>query len=141
MIKLLVIGNLTKDATTNKVGERTVINFTVAHNEKYKDASGEHKSKVTYVDCAYWSEKTAIVPYLKKGTQVYSEGKPEIKTYSKQDGSTGASFICNVSTVQLLDSKQDAQQPQPQTTAPPTSQQSAANSAKIIEDEPQDLPF
>ena len=37
MIKLQVIGNLGRDAVMNNVNGKTVINFTVAHSEKYKE--------------------------------------------------------------------------------------------------------
>ena len=40
MIKLQVIGNLGKDALVNNVNGKTVINFNVAHTERYKDAQG-----------------------------------------------------------------------------------------------------
>jgi single-strand DNA-binding protein len=73
MLKVLVIGHLGKDATVNNVNGKTVINFTVAHSEKYKDAQGDRQSKTTWVDCAWWSDRSAIVPYLKKGAQVYVE--------------------------------------------------------------------
>lgn len=86
MIKLQVIGNLGKDAVVNNVNGKNVINFTVAHTEKYRDAQGNQKDKTTWVDCAYWTDRTAIAPYLKKGTQVYVEGTPDVRTYTKQDG-------------------------------------------------------
>jgi single-strand DNA-binding protein len=54
------------------------------------------------VDCAYWTDRTAIAPYLKKGTQVYVEGAPEVRTYTKNDGTFGASLTMRVLSVQLL---------------------------------------
>lgn len=102
MLKLLVIGNLGKDATCNNVNGKNVINFSVAHTEKYKDAQGNQQQKTTWVDCSWWSDRTAIVPYLKKGIQVYLEGNPEVRTFSKQDGTTGTSLSVRVLTVQLL---------------------------------------
>jgi single-strand DNA-binding protein len=102
MIKIQVIGNLGKDAVTNSVNGRSVINFTVAHTERYKDASGMQKDKTIWVDCAYWTDRTAVAPYLKKGTQVYVEGQPEVRSYTTQDGRTGATLTCKVSSVQLL---------------------------------------
>jgi len=102
MIKLQVIGNLGKDAITNTVNERSVINFNVAHTEKYRDASGQQKERTTWVECAYWTDRIAVAPYLKKGTQVYVEGNPEVRTYTKSDGSFGASLTMRVSNVQLL---------------------------------------
>ena len=48
MIKLQVIGNLGKDAVLNNVNGKSVINFTVAHTERFKDAQGVQKDKTTY---------------------------------------------------------------------------------------------
>lgn len=105
MIKLQVIGNLGRDATVNTVNGKNVINFTVAHTEKYKDAQGMQKERTTWVDCAYWTDRTAVAPYLKKGTQVYAEGQPDVRTYTTQDGRNGASLTLRVSSIQLLGSR------------------------------------
>lgn len=102
MIKLQVIGNLGKDAITNSVNGKSVINFNVAHTEKYRDASGQQKDRTIWVECAYWTDRTAVTPYLKKGTQVYVEGNPEVRTYTKSDGTYGASLTLRVQSVQLL---------------------------------------
>lgn len=66
MIKLQVIGNLGRDCVVNNVNGKNVINFSVAHTEKFKDAQGQQKDKTTWVECAYWTDRTAIAPYLKK---------------------------------------------------------------------------
>lgn len=104
MIKLQVLGHLGKDAIVNNANGKTVINFSVAHTEKYKDKSGEDKSKTTWVDCSYWSEKTNIANYLKKGTQVYVEGTPDVRTYTTKEGVTNSSLFLRVSFVLLLSS-------------------------------------
>lgn len=109
MIKLQVIGNLGRDCTTNNVNGKTVMNFTVAHTERYRDAQGTQQERTIWVDCAYWSDRTAVAPYLKKGTQVYVEGTPEVRTYTKNDGSTGASLSLRVQNVQLLGTKTENQ--------------------------------
>ncbi|MBN8787856.1 MAG: single-stranded DNA-binding protein [Terrimonas sp.] len=102
MIRLQVIGNLGKDCVTNTVNGKTVINFSVAHTEKFRDASGQQKDKTTWVECAYWTDRTGVAPYLKKGTQVYAEGTPELRTYTKNDGTSGTSLTLRVFSVQLL---------------------------------------
>jgi single-strand DNA-binding protein len=108
MIKLQVIGNLGKDCVTNTVNGKSVMNFNVAHTEKFRDAQGNQKDKTIWVECAYWSDRTAVAPYLRKGTQVYVEGSPEVRTYSKNDGTTGVSLSLRVSSVQLLGNKGDS---------------------------------
>ena len=102
MLKLQVIGHLGKDCVTNVVNGKNVINFSVAHSEKYKDASGVQKEKTIWVECAYWTERTAIAPYLKKGQLVYAEGTPDMRSYSKNDGTTGTSLTLRILSVQLL---------------------------------------
>lgn len=105
MIKLQVIGNLGKDALVNSVNGKNVINFTVAHTERFKDAQGNQKDKTVWVDCAYWTDRTAVAPYLKKGTQVFVEGQPDVRTYTTQDGRQGATLTLRVLNVQLLGSR------------------------------------
>ena len=105
MIKLQVIGNLGKDCVTNTVNGKSVINFSVAHTEKFKDQQGNQKDKTIWVECAYWTDRTGIAPYLRKGTQVFVDGTPDVRTYPKNDGTTGVSLALRVFTVQLLGSK------------------------------------
>jgi single-strand DNA-binding protein len=105
MIKLQVIGNLGKDAVVNNVNGKTVINFNVAHTERYKDAQGNQKDRTTWVDCSYWTDRTAVAPYLKKGTQVYVEGTPDVRSYTTADGRNGASLTLRIVSVQLLGAK------------------------------------
>ena len=102
MIKLMVIGNLGKDCIVNTVNGKNVINFNIAHTEKFKDSTGAQREKTTWVECAYWTDRTGISPYLKKGTQIYAEGTPEVRTYQTNDGKSGASLSLRVQTVQLL---------------------------------------
>jgi single-strand DNA-binding protein len=102
MIKLQVIGNLGKDALLNQVNGKNVINFTVAHTERFRDSSGAQKEKTTWVECAYWTDRTGVVPYLKKGSQVYVEGTPEIRMFTRADGTQGASLSLRVMNLQLV---------------------------------------
>lgn len=110
MVKLQVIGNLGKDCVVNNVNGKNVINFTVAHTEKFKDAQGVQKDKTLWVDCAWWTDRTGIAPYLKKGTQVYAEGTPDIRTYTTNDGRQGATLSLRVQNVQLLGGRPEGQQ-------------------------------
>jgi single-strand DNA-binding protein len=102
MIKMQVIGNLGKDCIVNTVNGKNVINFTVAHTEKYRDSHGNNQEKTTWVDCAYWTDRTALAPYLQKGQQVFVEGTPEVRSFTRNYGSAGASLSLRVKEVQLL---------------------------------------
>jgi single-strand DNA-binding protein len=107
MIKMQVIGRLGKDCVVNTVNGKNVINFTVAHSEKYKDSQGQLQEKTIWVDCAYWTDRTAVAPYLQKGTQVFVEGQPEARSFQRNDGTPGSSLSLRVREVQLLGSKNE----------------------------------
>lgn len=152
MIKLQVIGNLGKDAVMNNVNGKTVINFSVAHTEKFKDAQGQQKDKTIWVECAYWTDRTGIAPYLKKGTQVYADGTPDLRTYTTGDGRQGTSLSLRVNSVQLLGSKSDGQGGDQQNNYQPAAYQGGNNnynqapapaniSANDITEPMDDLPF
>lgn len=143
MIKMQVIGNLGKDCVVNTVNGRNVINFTVAHTEKYKDSQGNNQEKTTWVDCAYWTDRTAIAPYLQKGTQVFVEGAPEVRSFTRGDGTAGASLSLRVREVQLLGRKGDNATGggANQYEAPSASRQDAPAAASVDESVADDLPF
>lgn len=107
MIKMQVIGRLGKDCVVNTVNGKNVMNFTVAHSEKFKDSQGNLQEKTIWVDCAYWSDRTAVAQYLTKGTQVFVEGQPEARSFQRNDGTPGSSLSLRVREVQLLGSKND----------------------------------
>lgn len=142
MIKLQVIGNLGKDAIVNNVNGKNVINFNVAHTEKYRDAQGNQKERTTWVECAYWTDKTAVAPYLKKGNQVYVEGTPDVRTYQTNDGRQGAALSLRISSVQLLGAPRNAEGQSTNNYNTPSSgyntQPAPANDMAEIAD---DLPF
>src|SRR6478672_8858052 len=146
MIKLMVIGNLGKDCTVNTVNGKNVINFSVANTEKFKDSTGAQREKTIWVECAYWTDRSGLAPYLKKGQQVYAEGSPEVRTYQTQDGKSGASLTMRVLNVQLLGSRANAegmpQQQQPSySNSNSYSTASAGNNNDEINDASDDLPF
>jgi single-strand DNA-binding protein len=128
MLEMEVIGNLGKDCTVNNVNGKNVINFSVADSKK--DKNGEIKT--TWIDCAYWSEKTGVAPYLKKGTKIFAKGEPSIRSYTKADGSAGVSFQLSVFKIELLSVAGDGVAPQ---------QQQARRTEAIAVDENPDLPF
>lgn len=107
MLKMSLIGNLGSDATLNQVSGKQVVDFNVAHTEKYKNNEGVEVNRTIWVKCAWWSEKSGIVPFLKKGTQVYLEGQPNVKTYTNNQGQTLPQLTLRVSLIQLLGGKQE----------------------------------
>ena len=110
MIKLQVIGHLGRDCVQNEVNGKQVINFNVAHSEQFKDSQGVQVERTTWVNCAYWTDRTGIAPYLVKGKLVYVEGTPDVETYTNKEGQTAANLRLRVFSVQLLGGKMDSSQ-------------------------------
>ncbi len=102
MIKLQIVGNLGKDCIVKDVNGKTVINFSVAHSERYKDAQGNQKERTTWVECAYWTDKTAVSQYLTKGKTVYAEGYPEADAYMNKENQAAATLRMRVQSLQLV---------------------------------------
>ena len=109
MIKLQIIGNLGKDCIVKEINGKHVINFSVAHTEKFKDAQGNQKERTTWVECAYWTDRTAVAQYLTKGRTVYAEGSPEADAYTNKEGQAAATLRMRVQTVQLLGGNTETQ--------------------------------
>lgn len=146
MIKLQIIGNLGKDCIVKEVNGRNVINYSVAHTERFKDSSGIQKERTTWVECAYWTDRTAIAPYLKKGQLVYSEGSPEADGYMNKDNQAAATLRMRVREVQLLGGRTDNNENDNRTTGNTNYGASGNSNDKVpaaseIEEAADDLPF
>lgn len=111
MIKLQIVGNLGKDCIVKEVNGKNVINFSVAHTERYKDNMGNPKERTTWVECAYWTDRTAVAQYLTKGKMVYAEGSPEADGYLNKEGQPAATLRMRVQSLQLLGGNQGEGQP------------------------------
>ena len=143
MIKLQVIGNLGRDCETKEINGKHVINFNVAHSEKFKDSSGNLKERTTWVNCAYWTDRTAVAQYLTKGKTVYVEGVPEAEAYTNKDGQLAATLRLRVFNLQLLGGGNDSGQPDSDQSRNSSSGSNAPQqqSASQVEEPADDLPF
>jgi single-strand DNA-binding protein len=105
MIKLQIVGNLGRDGVLREVNGKSVINFSVAHTERYRDSSGDQKERTIWVDCSYWTDRTGITPYLIKGSLAYAEGIPTAEPFTSRDGKQGVALRLRVTNVQLIRGK------------------------------------
>ncbi|MDL2141632.1 single-stranded DNA-binding protein [Flavobacterium tructae] len=96
-----IIGRVTADAQVRNVSEsKTVVNFSVAINDSYKNKNGERIEQTTYFDCAYWlSPKVAKI--LTKGTLVELTGRPSARAWTGSDGQPHAGLSFNTSQIKL----------------------------------------
>lgn len=88
--KLILLGNLGKDPVVKKLESgRSVANFSLATSEKYKDKAGVLQTKTEWHNLIAWTPLAEVAEkYLKKGAQVYVEGKVETREYTDKEGIT-----------------------------------------------------
>ena len=148
MIKLQIVGNLGKDCIVKEINGKNVINFSVAHTEKFKDSTGAPRERTTWVECAYWTDRTSIAQYLKKGQLIYAEGTPEAEGYLNKDNQNAASLKMRVFQIQLLGGKNDNQGGNTQSSSsyqtasqPSSSANQPAQAYSQMEEPADDLPF
>lgn len=147
--KVILIGNLGKDPDIRRFENGgSVASFSLATTETYKNReTGEkvvmptdwHNISIRRPGLAKIAET-----YLKKGQQIYVEGKLRTRTYEK-DGDTKYITEIVVDEFTMLGSKADNEistQAEPQVAAAPAPQKTKKDTPKIEEAEPKDdLPF
>jgi single-strand DNA-binding protein len=142
--KVILIGNLGRDPeTTVYEGNVKRVTFTVATSESYKDKAGNKVTQTEWHNIVCWRGLADVASqYLKKGMQVYLEGK--IRTHSWEDNGVkkyATDIIAD--TFQMLGAKANNEGAQEQSTQPfPTQEQSSTpTNAPTIESAEDDLPF
>jgi len=134
MKKISIIGNVTKDAEVrNFEGGRSVINFDVAVNERYKDKSGQKVERTSFIRCAMWRDNTDIAQYITKGKKLYVEGSPDVEAYiSTKDNKAVGVLKINVRHVEFLGGPAKTE---------PAADTSAEESVAEVASDDSDLPF
>jgi len=84
------VGNLGKDPEVRHLeGGNSVANFTLATNEYYKDKQGARVERTEWHNISAWRGLAELAEkYLKKGSQVYVEGKLRTRQYQDKDQQT-----------------------------------------------------
>jgi len=107
MLKATLIGHLGNDAEVREFGDRKVISFNVAHNERFRDRETQQwRDRTVWVRCSYWRDpdRLAVLPYLTKGRQVFAEGTLTVGSYTNQEGQVIPTIDLRVNDLQLLGS-------------------------------------
>jgi len=97
-----IVGRLTANAETKQWNDRFVINFSVAENRKYRDATGEWKDKTRFFECSYWMKSPKLADYLTKGKVVEVDGTIGANAYIKDKGKKTAEAVANL-TIDVYD--------------------------------------
>jgi single-strand DNA-binding protein len=140
--KVILVGNLGKDPEVRYLeGGTAVANFPIATSETYKDRnSGERKTTTEWHNIVLWRGLAEIAEkYLKKGSQVYIEGKLKTRQWQDKEGNNRYTTEIVGDNLQMLGRKDE------NTTNPSTNEQSSTEKPAPEIDtkngEIDDLPF
>ncbi|MDR2925834.1 MAG: single-stranded DNA-binding protein [Azoarcus sp.] len=103
--KVILIGNLGRDPEIRYMtsGE-AVANVTIATSESWKDKnSGEQKEQTEWHRVVFYRRLAEIVgQYLKKGSQVYVEGRIRTRKWTDKDGQERYTTEVEASEMKML---------------------------------------
>ena len=105
--KVILIGRLGKDPETRYMtsGE-AVTNATLATSENWKDKSGEKQEKTEWHNLVFYRRLAEIAgEYLKKGSQIYVEGKLQTRKWQTKEGQDRYTTEIIVNEMTMLGSK------------------------------------
>lgn len=133
--KVILIGRLGRDPETRFMpnGE-AVCNFSVATSEKYTDKNGQRQEATEWHEVTMFRKLAEIAgQYLKKGSQVYIEGKIKSRKYTDKNGVERTAYDIIANEMKMLGGNSQATQEQPK------HQQAPAAPVEDVDDD--DLPF
>ena len=162
--KVMLIGNAGKNPEVRHLESGVVkANFTLATSERYRDRNtGETKEQTEWHNIVCWRALAEVAEkYVRKGTQLYIEGKITTRQYTDQTGAARTITEIVADNFQLLGRRPDndevsqpapnAYQPQPRpayqsaptqpASAPSTPAPAPAPAPAMNPQEEDDLPF
>lgn len=86
--KVILVGNLGKDPEVRYLeGGIAVANFPVATTESFRDKLGNKQEQTEWHQIVLWRKLAEVAEkYLRKGQQVYIEGKIRSRSWEDKDG-------------------------------------------------------
>ena len=146
--KVILVGNLGADPETKYLPSGdAVTNIRVATTDRWKDkASGETKEATEWHRIAFFGRLAEIAgEYLKKGSQVYVEGRIRTRKWQDKEGQDRYSTEIVADTMQMLGSRAGGGEPrgEPAGARPAESKPAAAakKPAGKFDDMEDDIPF
>ena len=106
--KVILIGNLGRDPETRYMPDGGAItNISIATTETWKDKAGEKQEKTEWHRVAFFGKLAEIAgEYLKKGSQVYVEGRLQTRKWQDKDGADKYTTEIVADRMQMLGSRQ-----------------------------------
>ena len=154
--KVILVGRLGRDPETRYMPSGdAVTNFSIATDEQWRDRNGERQTRTEWHNITLFGKLGEIASqYLRKGSQVFIEGRIQSRKYSGKDGIERTAYDIIGSEMKMLGSRNDgagndtnsygshgaapvASPPAPTKRQPPQHQQTPP----VVDDIDDDIPF
>lgn len=144
--KVIIVGNLGNDPDTRYMPSGSAVtNLSVATNESWKDKqTGEQKDRTEWHRVAMFGRLAEIAAeYLRKGSQVYIEGRLRTRKWQDQGGNDRWTTEIIADEMQMLGGRSGAGAPAMGDSGPPPGPPSGGGGGGAKPDEPfdDDIPF
>jgi single-strand DNA-binding protein len=108
--KVILIGNLGSDPQVRYTPQGTAVaNFNIATTERFNNKSGEKEERTEWHRIVAWGKLAEICQqYLKKGKQVYIEGRLQTRQWEDQQGQKRSTTEIVAQNMQMLGRAGDA---------------------------------
>jgi len=147
--KVILVGNLGKDPEIRySASGAAIANVTVATTDSWKDKqTGEQQDRTEWHRVVFFSRLAEIVAeYLKKGSQVYIEGRIQTRKWQDKDGQDRYTTEIVANEMQMLGSRpggssNDSYNQDTAGAAPRQASAGAAPAPQKFDDFDDDIPF
>lgn len=111
---LQIIGIVGGDADVRAANNMFAMNFSLACNETWKDASGQKQERTYWTECVYWfkSQESAarLAEYITKGSRLYVHGVPYATAYVNKEGQAIGKLCLRVRQLDIIHSTKEKTQ-------------------------------
>jgi single-strand DNA-binding protein len=111
--KVILVGRLGRDPESRFTGSgQAVCNFSLATDRSYKDRNGQTQKQTEWHKIVVWAKLAEICQkYLKKGSQIFIEGRIQSRQWDDKDGNKRTSFEIVANEMRMLGSRSEASAP------------------------------
>ena len=108
--KVILVGNLGRDPETKYTSAgQAVCKFSLATSESFKDRNGERQKRTEWHKIVVWGKQAEIAQqYLKKGAQIYLEGRIQSREWTDKEGQKRTSYEIVATNFRMLGSRSDS---------------------------------